>query len=251
MKNDISLAQWALIEEHRSGKVKAMDIPRMVREDFGLNGIEWVNTLFEVPTLTYLDALKEQCKRYDVQNVLIMVDEEGDGCSSTEEGRDRFLIQHQKWVDIAQYLGCHAIRTNCRGNLKEDPDDSLKWATESYLKLLEYAGSKGIRILIENHGGFSDNADWMVRLFKSVDHPLFGSYPDWRDPSFGYDHIEYLSKMLPWAGGVSYRNQPTEEMTAQMIRICVDGGYTGWYGIESEGREEVLKGKALLKKYLE
>jgi hydroxypyruvate isomerase len=49
---------------------------------------------------------------------------------------------------------------------------------------------------------------------------------------------------------MSYRNQPTEELTAKMIKLSHDSGYRGWYGIESKGREEVKKGIGLLKKYL-
>jgi len=49
---------------------------------------------------------------------------------------------------------------------------------------------------------------------------------------------------------MSYRNQPTEELTAKMIELSRDSGYRGWYGIESKGREEVRTGIALLRKYL-
>ena len=66
-----------------------------------------------------------------------------------------------------------------------------------------------------------------------------------------FDNVDYLEKMLPWAVGMSYRNQPTEELTAKMIKLSQDGGYKGWYGIESSGREAILQGKQLLKKYLE
>ena len=50
---------------------------------------------------------------------------------------------------------------------------------------------------------------------------------------------------------MSYRNQPTEELTAKMIKLSHAAGYRGWYGIESSGREAILQGKELLKKYLE
>jgi hypothetical protein len=63
--------------------------------------------------------------------------------------------------------------------------------------------------------------------------------------------VNYLEKMLPWAVGLSYRNQPSEEQTAKMIKMSYDGGYRGWYGIESSGREAILQGKELLKKYLD
>ena len=49
---------------------------------------------------------------------------------------------------------------------------------------------------------------------------------------------------------MSYRNQPTEELTAKMIKLAKDSGYRGWYGIESSGRDAIHEGIRLLKKYL-
>lgn len=250
IKDDISLAQWALVEEIREGKWKNLDFPRIAREDFDLNGIEFVNTLFEVPTINYLNELKQNAADQGVSMVLIMVDAEGDGCEPTPQLRKQFVINHQKWVDIAHYLGCHAIRTNCRGPKDVNKDEALKWATESYQMLLEYSQPADINIVIENHGGVSNDPDWMAQLMKRVDNPAFGTYPDWRRPSDDFDNYEYLKKTLPWALGMSYRNQPTEELTAKMIKISKESGYTGWYGIESSGREAIHQGIGLLKKYL-
>jgi L-ribulose-5-phosphate 3-epimerase len=250
IKDDISLAQWALVEEVQSGKWKTLDFPKIARNDFGLNGIEFVNTLFEVPTEGYLRRLKRNAADNGVTMVLIMVDDEGDGCSATKEERRQFEINHRKWIDAAAYLGCVAIRTNCRGTEKVDKQEALKYSTETYQMMMEYAVPAKISVLIENHGGVSNDADWMVSLLKAVDNLYFGSYPDWRSPSSTFDNINYLQKMLPFAGGMSYRNQPTEELTAKMINMAKDAGYRGWYGIESTGREEIKKGIALLKKYL-
>ena len=250
-ENDISLAQWALVQEIRDGQWKNLDFPRIAREDFGLNGIEFVNTLFEVPTVNNLNQLKDNANDHGITMVLIMIDAEGDGCEPTGELRKQFVTNHRKWIDIAQYLGCKAIRTNCRGPRDVDKEEALKWAAESYNMLLEHAMQAGISVCIENHGGVSNDADWMVALMKEVNNLYFGSYPDWRAPSDDFDNVEYLKKMLPWAVGMSYRNQPSEELTAKMIKLSHDAGYRGWYGIESSGREAILKGKKLLKKYLE
>ena len=115
---------------------------------------------------------------------------------------------------------------------------------------MNYAGSYGINILIENHGGVSNDPAWMVELEKRINHPLFGSYPDWREPADDFDNVQYLKSVLPFAKGMSYRNQPTEALTAEMINICIAGGYTGWYGIESYGREAIKLGISFLQKYL-
>jgi len=238
------------VDEIREGKWKNLDFPRIARQDFGLHGIEFVNTLFEVPTEGYLKKLKQNARDQEVIMVLIMVDDEGDGCSDTKEGRRQFDINHRKWVDIAHYLGCHAIRTNCRGPENVDKKEALQWAAESYNMLLAYARESGISIVIENHGGVSNDPDWMVALMKEVNNPNFGTYPDWRRPSDEFDNFTYLQKTLPYAKGMSYRNQPTEELTARMIKLSKDGGYHGWYGIESSGREAIREGIGLLNKHL-
>lgn len=250
VRDDISLAQWALVDEIRAGKWKTLDFPRVARQDFGLNGIEFVNTLFEVPTENYLKQLKKNAADEGVTMVLIMCDAEGDGAMPTAEGRRQFDINHRKWIDAAHYLGCHAIRTNCRGPENADKKEALKWAAESYNMLLEYAVPARISVVIENHGGVSNDPDWMVALMKEVNNLYFGTYPDWRQPAADFDNYVYLEKTLPYAGGMSYRNQPTEELTAKMIRLAKESGYRGWYGIESSGRDEIKKGKELLNKYL-
>ena len=250
IKDDISLAQWALVEEIRAGKWKTLDFPKIAREDFDLNGIEFVNTLFEVPTNEYLNILKRNAADNGVEMVLIMIDDEGDGCASTKEERKQFEINHRKWIDIAHYLGCHAIRTNCRGGENVSNNDALKWAAESYNMLLQYAADANIKVLIENHGGVSNDPEFMIALMKEVDHPLFGTYPDWREPANDSDNYTYLQKTIPFAKGMSYRNQPTEELTKKMIDLCKQNTYHGWYGIESGGREAINEGKRLLDKYL-
>jgi L-ribulose-5-phosphate 3-epimerase len=269
---DISLAQWSLIDEWRAGKWTTLDFPRLAREDFDLNGVEFVNTLFDLPTQSYLKRLKQNAADYGVTMVLIMVDDEGDGCCADKQGREEFQLLHRKWVDIAQYLGCHAIRTNCRGPHAVDKiglqsfdekgpqpaakpkslnkQEALGWATESYYPLLEYASSAGIDILIENHGGVSNDPDWMVQLMKKVNHPRFGTYPDWREPAPDFDNFTYLEKTLPFAKGMSFRDQPEDTLTIRMMQLCQKGGFHGWYGIESAGRNAIARSIRLLQTHV-
>jgi hypothetical protein len=248
--DDISIAQWALVDEIREGKWATMEFPQIAREAFDINGIEYVSTLFELPTYSYLKKLRHNAEKHDVKSVLIMVDDEGETCSPDQEERHQTAINHRKWVDVAKFLGCHAIRTNCRGPRNAPKQQALEWAADTYQRLLDYAAPMGIGVCIENHGGLSNDGDWMVELFKRVNHPSFGSYPDWREPSSEFDNYTYLQKVLPFAVGMSYRNQPTEEQTARMIRLCQESGYRGWYGIESSGRDAIRQGKELLEKYL-
>ncbi len=249
-KDDISLQEWALEGEIREGKWTTLDFARIAREDFGINGIEFVNTLFDVPTYEYLKRLKKNADDYGVEMLLIMCDAEGEMASSSKKERMQAVINHHKWIDIAQYLGCHSIRTNCYGPKDASKEDLLNWAQESYNKLLEYAMQARVSVLIENHGGVSNDADFLVALMKQVNNLYFGMLPDFREPSAEFDNYGFLEKVLPYARALSVRTQPTEEGLVKMIELCRDSGYKGYYGIETSGREGIKETKRVLEKVL-
>jgi len=83
-RNNISLAQWALVNEIRAGEWTNLDFPRIAREVFDIDGIEFVNTLWEVPTMNYLNRLKLNAEDHGVTMVLIMCDAEGDACAQLQ-----------------------------------------------------------------------------------------------------------------------------------------------------------------------
>ncbi|MCK4967396.1 TIM barrel protein [bacterium] len=250
VKDDISLAQYALVKEIRDGLWENLDFPRIAREDFDINGIEFVAALFGVPIYRHLKQLKRNADNHGVTMVLIMVSGEGSLGSSDKKERKQAVINHRKWIDIAAYLGCHAIRTDCHETKGVPPEETLKYAAESYNEMLEYAIPAKVSILVENHGGVSDDPDMMIALMKEVNNLYFGTLPDWREPGGKFDNVERVRKLLPYAQGMSFRNQPTDELTEKMIKMCRDGGYRGFYGIESGGREAIKRGKKILDRVL-
>jgi len=150
-------------------------------------------------------------------------------------------IAHRKWVDIAHYLGCHAIRCNMGGprqDWKQDADLTSRSA-ESFNNLLEYARQADLNILIENHGGASSDADLVVRLIKAVDNPNFGTLPDFGNINPGDDNAEVIRKIVPYANGISVKTAWQADGThpwwdlEKIVRICQDSGYHGFWGIES------------------
>ena len=249
-EDDISLQQWALVDEIRGGKWTTLDFPRIAREEFGINGIEFVNTLFDVPTYNYLKELKKNAADHGVKMLLIMCDGEGEMASSSKSEREQAVINHHKWIDIAHYLGCHSIRTNCYGPEDASKEESLDRAEESYNKLLEYAMQAKVSVLIENHGGVSNDADFLVTLMERVNNLYFGMLPDFRRPSAEFDNYDFLRRVLPYAKALSVRTQPTEEGLVRLIKLCRDSGYKGFYGIETSGREGIKETKKVLEQVL-
>jgi L-ribulose-5-phosphate 3-epimerase len=256
----LSLAAWSM---HRMFFAHELDQLGMVQlcAELGMSGFEMVNTFFPSPQYLYLQRLRSEAEERGVRLLLIMCDLEGDMAATDREERLQAAVNHRKWVDIAAVLGCHSIRCNVRGD-ESDPAAMRERAAESFRALLEYAEGSGLRILIENHGGLSSDPDWLVSLVELVGDPRLGTLPDFGNFPEGTDRYRAVEKMMPHAGAVSAKcydfgpdgNETTIDF-ARMLGIVRAGGYSGFVGIEYEGkrlaeREGILAAKGLLERLL-
>lgn len=259
----ISLAQWSLSKPIMEGDLDPMDFPEKASE-MGFEAIEYVSAFYgerakkadnpELALQGILDTLKAKSEEFEVQNVLIMVDGEGDLASSSEEERNQAVENHKKWVDAAQFLGCHSIRVNLFGST--EPEEWKKNSIDGLTKLSEYAATKNINVLVENHGYLSSNAALLAEVFEAVENPNCGSLPDfgnfclkreggalWEAACIEeYPRYQGVEELMPYAFAVSAKsydfNEEGEETTIdyeRMLQIVEDAGYTGHIGIEYEG----------------
>jgi L-ribulose-5-phosphate 3-epimerase len=87
----ISLAQWSLHRTLRSGKIDNLDFPIITKEEFGIDGVEFVNQFFKDKAKDgkYLAELKKRCSDNGVLPLLIMIDGEGRLGDPDESKADR------------------------------------------------------------------------------------------------------------------------------------------------------------------
>ncbi|MGM0390428.1 MAG: sugar phosphate isomerase/epimerase family protein [Bacteroidota bacterium] len=257
---EISLAQWSLSKPIIEGEMDPMDFAQKAQE-MGFSGIEYVSGLYNAEVektglATVLNTLKARSERYNVENVLIMIDGEGDLAISDEAERNNAVENHKKWVDAAKFLGAHSIRVNLFGS-----DDAEEWKANSIdglKKLGEYGSSKGINVLVENHGYLSSNAKLLVEVIEGVNLPNVGTLPDfgnfclkreggerWQAACIEeYPKYQGVEEMMPHAKAVSAKSYAFDESGQEttidygrMLKIVKDAGYTGFIGIEYEGTE--------------
>src|SRR5947207_6270702 len=93
----ISLAEWSLHRALRAKKVDNLDFPKIAREQFGIEGVEFVNQFFKdkAHDSAYLKDLKSRANDVGVTCVLIMIDGEGDLSARDEARRDRAVENHK------------------------------------------------------------------------------------------------------------------------------------------------------------
>ena len=116
----ISLAQWSLHRQLRSGQLKVLDFAVKTRRDFQLDAVEYVNQFFadKAQDQAFLRQLKQRADDSGVSSLLIMVDAEGDLAALDAKQRQQAVENHYKWVEAAAFLGCHAIRVSITDNAK-------------------------------------------------------------------------------------------------------------------------------------
>jgi len=262
----ISLAEWSLHRAFDDKMIDNFEFPVKAKRDFGITAVEYVSSFFSyfVTDQKYLKELKRITDYHGITNVLIMVDGEGNLGEDTEEGRQKTVENHVKWVDAAQFLGCHSIRVNAGGS--GTPEEHASKVVPGLRKLCEYGQTKNIGIIVENHGGHSSDAHWLSNVIKAVKMPNIGTLPDFGNfkisETENYDRYKGMNELMPFAKGVSAKsydfdrdgNETTTDF-ARMIQIVKKSGYRGYIGVEYEGTnytedEGIMLTKRLLEKLI-
>lgn len=276
----ISLAEWSFHRALFANQMSHLDFPVKAKKDFGIEAVEYVNQFFKdkANDKAYLADLKKRCSDNGVRSVLIMCDGEGEMGDQDAKKRLQAVENHYKWVEAAEYLGCHAIRVNAAGEGK--PEEVAKRVVESLTKLSEFASTHNINVIVENHGGISSNGKWLSGVMKTINRPNCGTLPDFGNFCLNrtkpeantpeawaktkcleeYDRYQGVTELMPFAKGVSAKTYDfdangncVETDYHKMLKIVKEAGYTGHIGIEFEGNqlsedEGVKKTLALLKK---
>ena len=201
-----------------------------------------------------------------VKSLLIMCDREGALGDPDDAARTTAVENHYKWIDAANYLGCHSIRVNAQS--EGEYDEQIKLAADGLSQLTEYGTKYNINVIVENHGGLSSNGKWLSGVIDMVNHPRCGTLPDfgnfylgtWEDKGNDwYDRYVGVEELMPYAKAVSAKshnfNEDGDEKDtdySKMMRIVLDAGYRGYVGIEYEGSDlSEMDGIASTKKLLE
>jgi len=242
----ISLAEWSLHKTLFAGKMTNLDFARATKEDFGIDGVEYVNQFWKdkARDQKYLADLKQRSADVGVTNLLIMIDGEGALGDPDEKDRIKAVENHHQWVEAAKYLGCHSIRVNAQS--KGSFEETQKLAADGLRRLSDYAASHDINVIVENHGGLSSNGAWLAGVMKLVDLPNCGTLPDFGNFRVSgteeYDRYKGVEELMPYAKAVSAKSHDFDadgnEMRTdykRMMKIVVDAGYHGFVGIEYEG----------------
>ncbi len=265
----ISLAQWSLHKSIFAKKMDNLDFAEKAKKEFGISAIEYVNQFFKdkAKDTDYLKQMKQKADDNGVESLLIMVDGEGHLGDTDDTKRNQAVENHYKWVEAAKFLGCHSIRVNAAGEgSAEEVGDA---AIQGLGKLTSFAKDAGISVIVENHGGYSSNGQWLSNVIGKVGMDGCGTLPDFGNFCItrkagkcadAYDRYKGTTELMPFAKGVSAKSHDFDKEGNEihtdykkMLTIVKEAGYAGYIGIEYEGStmsedEGIMATKKLLEK---
>jgi L-ribulose-5-phosphate 3-epimerase len=223
---------------------KTMSYEDLVRlaSEWGVEGLDLTVYWFPNTEDSFLLPLKRLAYRSGVEIYSISV--RTNMCQPTAELQQKEIAELRKWIDVAAKLGAGHIRVfggNVpKGNTEEEAVD---WVVKVLGTAGQYAGSRGVILGLENHGGITDKADRMVEIVKKVDSPWVAVNLD--TGNFRTQVYEQIAKLVPYAAAVQVKAEVREDGVAKesdwdrVAGMLVKQGYKGYLAVEYEAKEDV------------
>jgi len=228
--------------------------PELIADKYHVHNLELCSVHFESTTPSYLRDLKENLKKAHARIINMPVDYphdwDGKGLCDPDDKQWRWEIgERKKWIDIGAELGSQSIRPNPGGTAKMT---DMSRPIAAYKELGEYGKSKGVKVLIENHGNVAGKAENIVAIIKGAGPKWVGAVPDFGNfpEEARYHGLELL---FPYASHVCHARYETPggaEMQGKLVKfdfarcmkISQAAGFKGVYSAEFAGIGDPYEG---------
>ena len=213
------------------------DLVRMAVEP-GVDGLDFTVYWFPDKSDGFLLPLRRAAYRAGVEIYAISI--RTDMCRPAGEQREKEITELRRWVDVAQKLGAGHIRI-FGGDVPDGAteDQAAAWVVETLKRCSEYAGSQGIILGLENHGGITEQAKRVVEIVKQVDSPWVGINLD--SGNFHADPYVQFETCVPFAVNVQIKSEikigdakPGPADWPRLFGMLARGGYKGYVALEYE-----------------
>lgn len=210
--------------------IPSQQISQMVRQTPANPSTQWLASLRNV-------AYKNNVPVYSVGSPVKMA-------QPTPELRQKEIAFAKKWIDIADHLGAGHVRVFGGGIAKGATEEqAVDWAVEVYKPALDYAGSKGILLGLEDDDELTRTSDQLFTILKKVDHPYARINLDCGN--FRKDGYKEVERCAPYAAATHIKsNMSTPDGKrepadwAKLFGILANAGYRGYVSIEMEPNDK-------------
>ncbi|MBE6714338.1 MAG: sugar phosphate isomerase/epimerase [Ruminococcaceae bacterium] len=255
-------------------------------KELGFDGIEFTEN--EFTTLDKAHLIRDKCEEVGITPVNFCIG--GNLALENEDELNREIARIKEMVDICALMGAPMMRHDVaygpfKRTYNTGYDAAIPYIAKGAREIAEYAESKGIRTMTENHGFFSQDALRVEKLVNAVNHRNFGALIDIgnfmcadEDPTHSVGimtpyafhvhckdfYFKSGAEFSPGDGWIVTRSGNYlrgsiigfgSAKAAQSIGVLKRSGFDGYMSIEFEGGDDVFwaleQGLKNLKRFLE
>jgi sugar phosphate isomerase/epimerase len=214
--------------------------PKFIADSLGIHNVEVWNAHFENESPEYCAQVKDAAAKVGSRFTNIQLDASYDLSAADAAKRAESITFVKGWMDRAKAIGAPTLRANT-GPAKAGTPFEPATIADSFKQLAAYGKTIGVKILIENHIGFSADVDKVVTILKAVDDPNCGAITDWgNSKATNIDQrVADMKKLMPYLALVSAKeldfdanNNHTSYDVVPLIKATEASGFRGIYSIE-------------------
>lgn len=259
-----------------SGKESPLGVIKKAK-DMGFDGIEFTDLAPPdgVSENDYAETVREECEKFGLPVVSYTVGAD----LLSPKGLDAEVERIRRKVDVAAILGAKAMRHDAAWGLGDGAaaraagfDGALPTLIEGCRKVSEYAKTKGVETMIENHGQFCQESRRIEKIVTGVGDPNFGLLIDIGNFACADENsADAVGRLAPYAKRVHakdfhiksgngfepgrgfFRSRSGNYLRGaiighgdipvlQCLSILKRSGYDGFISVEFEGMEDCLDG---------
>ena len=162
--------------------------------------------------------------------------------------RDEQIALVKQWVDRCAVLGAPHIRVFAGPESKIELAEAKKLCVSALEECGDYAGSKGIFLGLENHGGIVAEPADLLEIVQAVKSPWVGINLDTGNFHTDDPYAD-LARCAPYAVNVQFksqikrRGQQNKEAAdlGRIVKMLRDVNYQGYVALEYEAPEDPWK----------
>ncbi|MBT5708131.1 sugar phosphate isomerase/epimerase [Verrucomicrobia bacterium] len=214
-------------------------LPQFAANRFEIRQLEYWSLHFESQERSYLDRLKTTATRAGSKLINLQIDGPYRLASPNKEKRTESINKVKRWIDVASYLGMPSARANPgKGDFES--------VIQSFKELNQYAKSKGVLLLTENHFGMETDPAVHLRIHDEINDKEFKLIPDFGNYHSNLARYEALAQIMPLAHLVSAKVmdldkhfQHTTFDYNRCLEIATQSEFSGVFSIEQWSKKTV------------
>ena len=239
--------RFALTRDKKAGPIPAgqeltlLTAPKFIADSLGLHNVEIWSFQFDDRSLDYCKKIKAAAEAVGSRISNVQVDGSENLSDPDAAKRAASINEIKQWMDRAAAVGAPTMRANTGGGPAEGWD--VNRTADSFRQLAQYGRKIGVKILIENHIGYSADIDKVVAIIKAVNDPYCRAICDWGNSPSNEGRVGALSKLFPYLELVSAKELDFDENNRHVnydvvpiIKATEASGYKGIYSIEFYGK---------------